>query len=251
MSSPSPPRDAPKPSLRTLSIVMPCYNEAQTLEMAISRVLAAECLGLTKEIVLVDDGSVDGSADIARAIAARQPAVRVAVHERNQGKGAALRTGIAATTGDVVLIQDADLEYNPAEYPRLLTPILDGRADVVFGSRFRSSEEGRVLYFWHSAGNRFLTLLSNMLTNLNLTDMETGYKVFRGEVIRAVVIREDRFGFEPEITARIAHLPSRPRIYEVGISYSGRTYEEGKKIGWRDGVRAIWCILRYNLFRNT
>jgi len=236
---------------RSLSIVMPCYNEAATLEAAVARVLAADSSGLTKEIVIVDDGSTDGSADIVRAIAAREGAVRAYVHGVNCGKGAALRTGIEASTGDVVLIQDADLEYNPAEYPRLLKPILDGRADVVFGSRFRSSEEGRVLYFWHSAGNRFLTFLSNMMTNLNLTDMETGYKVFRAEVIRAVKIREERFGFEPEITARIAHLPSQPRIYEVGISYSGRTYKEGKKIGWRDGVRAIWCILRYNLFPRT
>lgn len=231
----------------TLSIVIPCYNEAPTLERVVERVLAADASGLEKEVVLVDDGSRDGSADIARAIAGRTPAVRALIHETNRGKGAALRTGIEAARGDIILVQDADLEYNPADYPRLLKPILDGRADVVYGSRFRGGDEGRVLYFWHSAGNKFLTLLSNMLTDLNLTDMETGYKVFRAEVIRAIRIRENGFGVEPEITAKIAHQRKRPRIYEVGISYSGRTYEEGKKIGWRDGVRAIWCIFRYNL----
>lgn len=235
-------------SALTLSIVMPCYNEAATLETVITRVLAADCAGLSKEIIVVDDGSTDGSHGIARAIATRQTAVRAIAHKSNSGKGAAIRTGIQAAMGEIVLIQDADLEYNPAEYPRLLRPILDGRADVVFGSRFRGGDEGRVLYFWHSAGNRFLTLLSNMMTNLNLTDMETGYKVFRTEVIRQIALRENGFGVEPEITAKIAHLRQRPRIYEVGISYSGRTYEEGKKIGWRDGVHAIWCILRYNLF---
>lgn len=236
-------------SIKSITIVIPCFNEAATLEQTARRVLAADSMGLTKEVILVDDGSSDGSDVIARALAAKEPAIKAIVHETNRGKGAALRTGFAAATGDVILIQDADLEYNPSDYPKLLSPILDGRADVVYGSRFRGGEEGRVLYFWHSVGNNFLTLLSNILTNLNLSDMETGYKVFRREVIQPITIREDRFGFEPEITAKIARLPEQPRIYEVGISYSGRTYAEGKKINWQDGVRAIYCILRYNLFR--
>jgi len=175
--------------------------------------------------------------------------VRVLEHGRNRGKGAALRTGFEAARGDIVLVQDADLEYDPAEYPKLLGPLIDGRADVVYGSRFRGGESSRVLYFWHSAGNRLLTLLSNMFTDLNLTDMETCYKVFRREIVAQIAIREDRFGFEPEITAKIARLRPRPHIYEVGISYAGRTYEDGKKITWRDGVRALWCIVRYSLAR--
>jgi glycosyltransferase involved in cell wall biosynthesis len=235
-------------SVTSVTIVIPCFNEAATLEQTAYRVLAADSMGLNKEVILVDDGSSDGSGDIARGLAAKEPAIKAISHEVNQGKGAALRTGIAAATGDIILIQDADLEYSPNDYPKLLSPILDGRADVVYGSRFRGGEEGRVLYFWHSLGNKFLTLLSNMMTNLNLSDMETGYKVFRREVIQPVTIHENRFGFEPEITAKIARLSEQPRIYEVGISYSGRTYEEGKKINWKDGVRAIYCILRYNLF---
>ncbi|HLN24095.1 MAG TPA: glycosyltransferase family 2 protein [Patescibacteria group bacterium] len=237
-------------TVSTLSIVIPCYNEAATLENIVVRVLAADICGLRLDLLIVDDGSTDGSVAVARRLAAIHPSIRLFEHAVNRGKGAALRTGFAAATGDVVLVQDADLEYNPKEYPRLLGPILDGRADVVYGSRFRGGLEVRVLYFWHSLGNGLLTLLSNVFSNLNLTDMETCYKVFRREVIQAVAIQEDRFGFEPEITAKVAHLPGHPRIYEVGISYDGRTYGEGKKISWKDGIRAIWCILRYNLLRS-
>jgi glycosyltransferase involved in cell wall biosynthesis len=235
-------------SFAKLSIVVPCFNEAATLETLVGRVLAADIGDLAREILIVDDGSKDDSVAIARRLAEKNPEIRSIVHTHNQGKGAALRTGFAEARGDIVLVQDADLEYNPAEYHRLLKPILDGRADVVFGSRFRSSDEMRILYFWHSIGNKVLTLASNMMTDMNLTDMETCYKVFTRDVIRRVTIVENRFGFEPEITAKIAKLDPRPRLYEVGISYSGRTYKEGKKIGWKDGVRALWCILRYNLF---
>jgi glycosyltransferase involved in cell wall biosynthesis len=232
---------------RVISIVVPCYNESKTLETIITRVLVADVSGLEREIVIVDDGSQDDSVNIAKALAERHPNIRVLEHKTNQGKGAALRTGFEAATGEIILVQDADLEYSPSDYPRLLAPILDDRADVVYGSRFRSGSEMRVLFFWHNVGNSLLTLFSNMMTNLNLTDMETCYKVFRREVIQAVTIQEDRFGFEVEITAKIARMPVRPRIYEVGISYSGRTYSEGKKITWKDGIRAIWCILRYNI----
>ena len=197
--------------------------------------------------MLVDDGSFDGTRDKPAELEKAYDDVRVILHAKNQGKGAALRTGFRECTGDVVIIQDADLEYDPNEYPRLVEPILDGRADVVYGSRFIGGESHRVLYFWHMVGNRFLTLMSNMMTNLNLTDMETCYKVFRREVIRDITIEEDRFGFEPEITAKLAK--RGVRIYEVGISYNGRTYDEGKKIGWRDGVRALYCIAKYNLDR--
>jgi glycosyltransferase involved in cell wall biosynthesis len=224
-----------------LTVVIPVYNEVHTLLSLIDRVQA---VALDKEIVLVDDCSTDGTRDLLRSTAFPDN-VRVLYHERNQGKGAALRTGFAAATGDVVIVQDADLEYDPQEYPKLLAPIADGRADVVFGSRFAGGETHRVLYFWHYLGNKFLTLCSNAFTNLNLTDMETCYKVFRREVIQQITVEENRFGFEPEITAKVARL--RLRIYEVGISYDGRTYEEGKKIGWKDGLRAIWCIVKYNL----
>ncbi len=227
-----------------LSIVIPCYNEAKTIRNIVERVRAAPVA--EKEIIIVDDCSQDGTRDILRSEIA--PLVsQILYHDVNQGKGAALRTGFAAATGDLVVVQDADLEYDPNEYPRLLKPILDGKADVVFGSRFAGGDAHRVVYFWHMMGNKFLTLLSNMLTNLNLTDMETCYKVFRREILQQITIEENRFGFEPEITAKISKLECV--IYEVGISYYGRTYKEGKKIGWRDGFRALYAIAKYNLFR--
>ncbi len=226
-----------------LSVVIPIYNESATIEQLVSRVRAVP---IDKELVIVDDGSTDGTADILRVLSADAD-VRVFRHEANQGKGAALRTGFKEAVGDIVIVQDADLEYDPREYPRLIQPILDGKADVVFGSRFVGSESHRVMYFWHYLGNRFLTLLSNCFTNLNLTDMEACYKVFRREVIQGIEIQESRFGFEPEITAKVAALGCP--IYEVGISYSGRTYAEGKKIGWKDGVSALWCVIKYNLLQ--
>ena len=232
-----------------LSVVIPVYNEAATIAKLVRLV---QDVPLDKELVLVNDASRDGTGAELDRIATEYDNVRVFHHEVNQGKGAALRTGFKQATGDVVIIQDADLEYDPREYPKLLGPILDGRADVVFGSRFVGGAEHRVLYYWHSVGNHALTTLSNMFTNLNLTDMEVCYKLFRREVLDHITIEEDRFGFEPEITAKVAKLRlhgRRLRIYEVGISYSGRTYEEGKKIGWRDGLRAVWCILKYNLWR--
>jgi len=225
-----------------LSIVIPCYNERGTIEAVINAVRAAP--GGEKEIIVVDDCSHDGSRELLEG-PLRAKIDKLALHSVNRGKGAALRTGIAEATGDIVIIQDADLEYDPQQYPLLIEPILQGKADVVYGSRFIGSGPHRVLYFWHRVGNGFLTLVSNMFTNLNLTDMETCYKVFRREIIQSLRIEEDRFGFEPEITAKIAKLGCR--VFEVGISYYGRTYQEGKKIGWKDGVRALWCILRYNL----
>jgi len=222
-----------------LTVVVPCYNEEATIETLLGQVLESPWVA---EVVVVDDGSRDRSRQILAGIA--NPRVRVILHEMNQGKGAALRTGFQHATSDFVIVQDADLEYDPAEYATVLEPLLTNRAEVVFGSRFLSGRPHRVLYFWHSMGNKFLTLMSNMFTDLNLTDMETCYKCFRREVIQSIDIEENRFGFEPEITAKLAR--GRWRIYEVGISYSGRTYDEGKKIGWRDGVRAIYCIVRYS-----
>lgn len=225
-----------------LSVVMPVYNERPTLAQIVDRVLSAP---FDVELICVDDGSNDGSRETLSQLQRQYPQLTVLLQPKNQGKGAALRRGIAAATGDFVLIQDADLEYDPADYPNLLGPLIQGKADVVYGSRFVGSGAHRVLYFWHSVGNHFLTLLSNMLTNLNLTDMETCYKVFRRDAIQSIQLEEDRFGFEPEVTVKMAkrHL----RVYEVGITYAGRTYAEGKKIGWRDGVVTLWCLLKYSL----
>ncbi|PWL21991.1 MAG: glycosyl transferase [Synechococcus sp. XM-24] len=225
-----------------LSVVIPCFNEAGTILDLIERVRQAPVA--SKQLIVVDDGSSDGTRELLKGLSA--PDLTVLLHERNKGKGAALATGFAAAVGQICIVQDADLEYDPNEYPLVIGPIVEGKADVVFGSRFQGAAPHRVVYFWHRIGNGFLTLMSNMLTDLNLTDMETCYKAFRTEIIQSIPIREKRFGFEPEITAKVAKL--RCRIYEVGISYYGRTYDEGKKIGWKDGVRAVWCILKYNLW---
>jgi glycosyltransferase involved in cell wall biosynthesis len=227
---------APRPCL---SVVIPCYNERATVLDVIKRVLDSPW---TAEVIVVDDGSTDGTRDLLATF--EHPQVRVVMQPHNMGKGAALRTGFAAATADFVVVQDADLEYDPAEFGELMGPLVQGKADVVYGSRFLGGRPHRVLYFWHSMGNKLLTLLSNALTDLNLTDMETCYKAFRREVIQSIEIEEDRFGFEPEVTAKLAK--GRWRVYEVGISYTGRTYAEGKKIGWRDGVRALVCILKYS-----
>jgi len=223
-----------------LSVVMPVYNERATLRRVVAAVLSVP---LDVELLCVDDGSSDGSREILAELQQRHPQVRVLLQPRNTGKGAALRRGIQEATGDFLIIQDADLEYDPSEYEMLLAPLVQGKADVVYGSRFLGGGPHRVLYFWHSVGNWFLTLLSNILTNLNMTDMETCYKVFRREVIQSIPLEEDRFGFEPEITMKIAK--RRLRVFEVGISYWGRTYQEGKKIGWKDGMRALWCLVKY------
>jgi glycosyltransferase involved in cell wall biosynthesis len=223
-------------------VVMPVYNERNSLRAVVERVLAVP---QELELICVDDGSRDGSREILAELQSQHSNVRVLLQPKNMGKGAALRRGIQEATGDFVLIQDADLEYDPADYPNLLEPLIEGKADVVYGSRFLGSKPHRVLYFWHSVGNRLLTLLSNCLTNINLTDMETCYKVFRREIVQSIPIEENRFGFEPEITIKVAK--RRLRIYEVGISYWGRTYEEGKKIGWKDGVRCLWCLVKYSI----
>jgi glycosyltransferase involved in cell wall biosynthesis len=230
-----------------LSIVIPVYNERATIEQILAVVSGVDLGPIEKEIICVDDCSRDGTHERLVELAPKFN-LKVLRHEVNQGKGAALRTGFQSATGDLVIVQDADMEYDPHEYPKLLAPILEGKADVVFGSRFLGSGSHRVLYFWHSVGNKMLTLASNAVTNLNLTDMEVCYKVFKREIIQKITIEENRFGFEPEITAKVAKLRPQVRIHEVGISYSGRTYEEGKKIGWRDGVRAFWCIVKYGLF---
>ena len=227
---------------RLLSVVMPIYNEAATIEQVVDRVNE---VSLKIELVAVDDGSTDGSRPILERLAADGRIDRLLLHDVNRGKGAALATGFGAAGGEIVIVQDADLEYDPHEYRKLLQPILDGKADVVYGSRFMGGEPHRVLYFWHYVGNRFLTVLSNMVTNLNLTDMETCYKCFRKDVLQALTVQERGFGVEPELTAKIAR--GGWRVYEVGISYSGRTYAEGKKIGWKDGFRAIWCLFKYGM----
>jgi glycosyltransferase involved in cell wall biosynthesis len=226
-----------------LSVVIPCYNEIGTIGQVVEAVKASPVKNC--EIIIVDDCSTDGTRELLKTKIESQVDV-VIYHPKNRGKGAALRTGFAAATGDIVIIQDADLEYDPQEYPIMIQPILDNKADVVFGSRFQGGRPHRVVYYWHRVGNGFLTMLSNMFTNINLTDMETCYKAFRREIIQSIKIQENRFGFEPEITAKVAKM--KCRIYEVGISYYGRTYKEGKKIHWKDGIRAIYCIIKYNLF---
>jgi glycosyltransferase involved in cell wall biosynthesis len=236
--------------MKKLSIIIPAYNEGKTIHLILDKIKQTNLIDIEKEIIIINDCSRDDTEDsINRYISTNLDLnIQYFKHEFNQGKGAAIKTGIHKATGDFVIIQDADLEYDPNEYSILLKPILDGFADVVYGSRFMGGNPHRILFFWHSIGNQFLTFISNMFTNLNLTDMETCYKLFRREIIQSIQIQEKRFGLEPEITAKISKIPNI-RIYEVGISYYGRTYEEGKKIGWKDGFEAIWCILKYNLFQ--
>ena len=237
--------------VKKLSIIIPAYNEANTIHLILDRISAVELVqGIEKELIIVNDYSTDHTEQAIKKYIVENPSLVIdyIAHEKNQGKGAALHTGIAKATGEYLIIQDADLEYDPREYNLLLKPVLEANADVVYGSRFMGSHPHRILFFWHTVGNKFLTFLSNMFTNLNLTDMETCYKMFRTSIIQNISLYEKRFGFEPEVTAKISRIPNI-RIYEVGISYYGRTYEEGKKIGWRDGIRAIYCMFKYGLFR--
>ena len=239
------------PIVKVLSIVIPVFNEAKTIGAILNRINKVELVsGIRKEIIIVDDCSTDNTGEAIQSYRAANPlmAIEYFEHDLNKGKGAALQTGIAKATGDFLVIQDADLEYDPNEYNLLLGPVISGNADVVYGSRFIGGKPHRILFFWHTIGNKFLTFLSNMFSNLNLTDMETCYKLFNTKIIQSIKLKENRFGFEPEITAKIARV-SNIRFYEVGISYYGRTFDEGKKIGWKDGVRAIWCILKYGLFK--
>jgi glycosyltransferase involved in cell wall biosynthesis len=234
--------------IHTLSIIVPCYNEENMIAAMLQKVAEADC-GLQKQIIVVNDGSSDGTAGAIEKFISLNPSFNILLlnHEKNKGKGASIQTALAAVTGEIVIIQDADLEYSPFEYSKMLKPITDGFADVVYGSRFRGSEAHRVLFFMHTIGNKFLTFLSNVFTGINLTDMETGYKMFRTEMLKKIRLKEKRFGFEPEVTAKISRIPNI-RIYEIGISYYGRTYADGKKIKWMDGFRAIYCVLKYNIF---